>query len=413
MAITTSNSTKVKPCCAAMRLRRELFKDHDPKRYTRENITANLLLKKQLSMTNIPKKPETPEWASDWEVGVRVWVERGGQTILGDGRADLLAEIERTNSISAAARSLGISYRHAWMLVQEANGAAGEPLVSAAVGGRKGGGAQLTPRGKLTLVVFEQLRGQVRESAAGLLQRVLTPAVDLAATIHLAAAISLQEVIGQLLTEYALRQPSMRVRAIYGASNELADHVLAGSPCDLFISADPIHLDRLASAKLIPIKSRKVVATNSLAAIGPGKIGSPISSPRDLLAPSVKHIALADPASPLGKCSRAYLERLGIYLELFPKIVPVDNSRAILAAIRSGCADAGLAFASDAAKAADCRILFTIDPAEAGLSYFAAVCNGERKKDAQSLLEFFGTPLAQRCFRRCGLTLPKKRRGKS
>ena len=60
------------------------------------------------------------------------------------------------------------------MLVQEANAAAGEPLVTAAVGGHKGGGAQLTPRGKLSLEVFEQISGKVRETAAGLLQKVLS-----------------------------------------------------------------------------------------------------------------------------------------------------------------------------------------------------------------------------------------------
>lgn len=181
-----------------------------------------------------PQTPQTAQWASDWQVGVRVWVERNGETILGDGRAELLAEIERTHSISAAARSLGISYRHAWKLVQEANAAAGEPLVTAAVGGHRGGGAQLTPRGKLSLEVFEQLRGQVRDTAAGMLQKILTPA-DARSTLHLAAAISLQEAIGQLLAEYALRQPAVRVRAVYGASNELAEHILAGAPCDFFV----------------------------------------------------------------------------------------------------------------------------------------------------------------------------------
>lgn len=179
------------------------------------------------------------------------------------------------------------------------------------------------------------------------------------------------------------------------------------APCDLFLSADPVHLDRLAAAKRIRVKSRTVVATNSLAAIGPDK-GSAISKPRDLL--NVKHIALADPVSPLGKCSSDYLERIGIHQALIPKAVLVDNSRAILAAIRSGRADAGLAFASDAAKAVDCRILFPIDPAEASLAYSAAVCRGEREKDSQSLLDFFATSTAQRCFRRCGLTLPSKSR---
>jgi molybdate transport system substrate-binding protein len=337
-------------------------------------------------------------------VAVRVWIERPGTTVLGEGLADLLAAIQRTSSISAAARLLGISYRHAWKLVQEGNAAAGEPLVTAAVGGHNGGGAQLTPRGELSLEIFDQLRGMVRETAAILLQKTLSPELDLAATIHLAAAISLQEVIGQLLTEYALRQPGIRVRAVYGASNELADHVLAGAPCDLFVSADAVHLDRLAAEKRIRPKSRKVVATNSLAIIGPVK-GLEISSPRDLV--NARHVVLADPASPLGKFSQTYLRRIGIYEALIPKAVMVDNSRAVLAAIRSGRALAGLAFASDAAKAADCRLLFSIDPAEASLNYSAVVCTGPREKDTQSLLDFFASPAAQRCFRRCGLTLPK------
>src|SRR6188768_4574439 len=89
-------------------------------------------------------------WSNDWEVAVRVWIERRGKTVLGEGLADLLAAIQRTSSISAAARLLGISYRHPWKLVQEGNAAAGEPLVTAAVGGHNGGGAQLTPRGELS-----------------------------------------------------------------------------------------------------------------------------------------------------------------------------------------------------------------------------------------------------------------------
>ena len=228
-----------------------------------------------------PKSPAA-KWPADWEVAVRVWIERRGKTMLADGLADLLSAIEHTHSISAAARLLGISYRHAWKLVQEGNAAADEPLVLAAVGGVHGGGAHLTPRGKLSLEVFDQLRGNARESAARLLQATLSPRDDEVDTIHLAAAISLQEALGQLLTEYALRQPGLRVRAVYGASNELADHVLAGALCDLFVSADPLHLDRLATAVRIRVKSRRTVAMNSLAAIGPDK-DSRFATPRDLL----------------------------------------------------------------------------------------------------------------------------------
>jgi len=351
-----------------------------------------------------PIAPKT-KWSADWEVAVRVWIERRGRTVLGENLADVLAGIEHTRSISAAARQLGISYRHAWALVQEGNEAAGELLVAAAVGGQNGGGAQLTPLGKLSLDVFERLRGRVRTSAADLLEQTLLPVSQVGNTIHLAAAISLQEVVGQLLTEYTLRQPGVRVRTVYGASNELADHILAGAPCDLFISADAIHVERLAAHKRIRPKSKTLVATNSLAAIGP-EDSAAVARPSDLL--RVERIALADAASPLGKCSRMYLEQIGLYEKLSAKALPVDNSRAILAAIRSGRAGAGLSFASDAARASGCRVLFPIDSSEASVSYVAAVCRGEREKPSQSLLEFFQSPAAQRTFRRCGLSLPKK-----
>jgi molybdate transport system substrate-binding protein len=341
-------------------------------------------------------------WSKDWEVAVRVWIERRGKTMLADGLADVLAAIDKTNSISAAGRLLGISYRHAWKLVSEGNAAAGEPLVTAATGGLHGGGAQLTPRGKLSLEIFEQLRGKVNEAAAGLLQSTLASPAPVDTTLHLAAAISLQEVVGQALTEYALRQPSIRVRAVFGASNELADHVLAGAPCDLFLSADAAHLDRLA-ARLGP-KSRRIVAANGLAAIGTA--ASPkMASPRDLL--QARQVVLADPACPLGKLSRANLTEQGFYDELLPRVVPVDNSRGVLAAIRSGRAEAGLAFASDAAAAEGCRLLFAVAPNEASTDYWAGVCRGARQQDATALLEFFSAPAAQRCFRRCGLSPPK------
>src|SRR5581483_11475482 len=90
-------------------------------------------------------------WADDWQVRVRVWVERQGQDVLGEGQLELLEWIDRCQSISAAARQLGISYRHAWVTVQAVNEAAGAPLVAAATGGRHGGGARLTPHGRLAV----------------------------------------------------------------------------------------------------------------------------------------------------------------------------------------------------------------------------------------------------------------------
>jgi Bacterial regulatory helix-turn-helix protein, lysR family len=62
-----------------------------------------------------------PSWGHGWSIGLRVWVERGGQAILGQGRLELLEGIDRWHSISAAARHMGMSYRRAWEQVQSIN----------------------------------------------------------------------------------------------------------------------------------------------------------------------------------------------------------------------------------------------------------------------------------------------------
>src|SRR6516165_3458846 len=75
-----------------------------------------------------PSEASQKRWPRDWTVGVRIWVERDGQAVLGHGRLELLEEIERSRSISAAARRMRMSYRRAWLLVRDINSAAGEPL---------------------------------------------------------------------------------------------------------------------------------------------------------------------------------------------------------------------------------------------------------------------------------------------
>jgi molybdate transport system regulatory protein len=107
-------------------------------------------------------KRESP---ADWSVGVRCWVERNGVVVLGAGRVELLDRIDRTQSIRAAARELKMSYRRAWMLVQSINRGAGEPLIVTATGGKQGGGAILTARGRDLVAYYRQLCRELHEAA--------------------------------------------------------------------------------------------------------------------------------------------------------------------------------------------------------------------------------------------------------
>lgn len=78
----------------------------------------------------------------------RIRIKAGKEIALGPGKVDLLEAIERTGSISAGARELGLSYRRAWDLVDTMNHCFKHPLVARVKGGKGGGGAQLTNEGR-------------------------------------------------------------------------------------------------------------------------------------------------------------------------------------------------------------------------------------------------------------------------
>src|SRR4029078_13666931 len=82
---------------------------------------------------------------------------------LGPGKVALLERIAREGSISAAGRSMNMSYTRAWELVAAINGSFAEPLVAAQTGGKAGGGAALTPRGE---EVVRHYRGVERNALA-------------------------------------------------------------------------------------------------------------------------------------------------------------------------------------------------------------------------------------------------------
>ena len=81
----------------------------------------------------------------------RLRILLGRSIAIGPGKADLLRLIESTGSISAAAREMGMSYRRAWTLVETMNTAFREPVVTAATGGKGGGGASVTDFGREAL----------------------------------------------------------------------------------------------------------------------------------------------------------------------------------------------------------------------------------------------------------------------
>jgi molybdate transport system regulatory protein len=96
---------------------------------------------------------------------VRIRIDFAPDCAIGPGKIELLEGIERTGSLSAAARDMGMSYRRAWLLVHDTNEAFDEPVAELAVGGREGGGARLTGFGRCLVTDYCAFEAKVRALA--------------------------------------------------------------------------------------------------------------------------------------------------------------------------------------------------------------------------------------------------------
>ena len=91
---------------------------------------------------------------------------------LGPGKVALLESIGKTGSISAAGRAHAMSYRKAWLLVEEMNHMFAGPLVAARPGGAGGGGAELTAAGRLVATLYRQAERKMRKGAKAEIERI-------------------------------------------------------------------------------------------------------------------------------------------------------------------------------------------------------------------------------------------------
>ncbi|MDX1365760.1 MAG: LysR family transcriptional regulator [Arenibacter latericius] len=94
---------------------------------------------------------------SKYKIKSRIWIEAGDNVFLGEGRVKLLKAIDEEGSLSKAAKSLGMSYKKAWTLVDAVNKSAKKKVVVKTVGGAKGGGTKITPYGKKLMEAFENI----------------------------------------------------------------------------------------------------------------------------------------------------------------------------------------------------------------------------------------------------------------
>src|SRR6266545_2009705 len=200
--------------------------------------------------------------------------------------------------------------------------------------------------------------------------------------VLVSAAASLTDVLGDIGKAYQLKSKH-KLALTLGPSNFLARQIDEGAPADIFFSADLAQMDLLEkNGRLEP--GRRNLLSNQLVVIVPANSKLSVASPKDLMKPEVKKIALADPAAvPVGVYTSKYLADEGLWNKVKPKIVPVLDVRATLASVESGNVEAGFVYKTDAAISQKVKIVFEV-PIEKGpkITYPLAIVRESKKKEA-------------------------------
>lgn len=231
----------------------------------------------------------------------------------------------------------------------------------------------------------------------------LTPPPVSAADLAVFAAASLSDAFKELAPIYA-RSSGDRLRVNVGSSGALARQIREGAPADIIVSADELRIDQLDQDGFLLAGTRHTLLSNSLVLVVASDHPA-VTTMADLAKPAVRRVVFGDPATvPVGTYSREYLGKLGLWEPLQSKAVFVDNVRAVLAAVESGNADAGIVYKTDARISKKVKIAVEVPPAEGpSITYPAAVIKDTKNPDAaKKLVLWLAGPAAQSVFAKHG-----------
>lgn len=93
-----------------------------------------------------------------YKIKSRLWLEQEGESLMGEGTLLLLKTIDEEGSLSKAAQKLNLSYKKAWKLADNLNKTSNNTIITKQIGGKNGGGMQITEYGRKLIAKFEEIR---------------------------------------------------------------------------------------------------------------------------------------------------------------------------------------------------------------------------------------------------------------
>lgn len=102
---------------------------------------------------------------TDSKARLTLRIDIGSLGAIGPGKVRLLEQIDAHGSITAAGKAMGLSYRRAWLMVDEMNKLFASPLVDAKKGGSGGGKTRITETGHKVIALYRTMQQKTTSAA--------------------------------------------------------------------------------------------------------------------------------------------------------------------------------------------------------------------------------------------------------
>jgi len=227
------------------------------------------------------------------------------------------------------------------------------------------------------------------------------------------AAASLVEVFGEIGQAFQETNPGVQVLFNFAGSQQLAQQIVLGANADVFASANPEQMEVLVDQGQAARQDVHVFATNHLVVVFPAPNPGLLMDLEDLARPGLK-LVIAAPQVPAGAYALSFLEMAGESTEfghefriavLANVVSQEENVRAALSKVELGEADAGIVYASDAARASNVGTLDIPPEMNPTVTYPIAVLRQSSNASmAHAFVDFVRSPYAASILMRYGFT---------
>ena len=168
------------------------------------------------------------------------------------------------------------------------------------------------------------------------------PLAEQQAPLTVGAASSMEPLLRELSTAFT-QETGVDVIFSFGATGSLTSQIEQGAPIDVFAAADTLYMERLEAGGYVASSGWAAFAQGQLLVVRRSQSNSTLEEITDLLLPSVRFVALANPeVAPYGNAAREALQSAGVWEVLQPKVVYGGNVRQALQFVETGNADAAL-----------------------------------------------------------------------